>query len=157
RDMEEVLDVLDAHWAADDVVSYRGQRARLAPAKNRLRPVQTPRPPVLLGGFSPAALDRVARRADGWMPGGLPLETIQSTSAQIRAAATDYGRDTDRMQLIVRANIYLTDAPIQGERVLYRGSLEQVIEDVLATAATGADEAILHLHDNAILDEALAA
>jgi hypothetical protein len=61
------------------------------------------------------------------------------------------------MQLIVRANVAPTDAPIPGERVLYHGSLDQVTEDVIATAATGADEVILHLHHSRSLDEALAA
>jgi probable F420-dependent oxidoreductase len=32
------------------------------------RPVQTPRPPIWVGGSSPAALRRTARFADGWLP-----------------------------------------------------------------------------------------
>ena len=32
------------------------------------RPVQSPRPPIWVGGSSPAALSRVARFGDGWLP-----------------------------------------------------------------------------------------
>jgi probable F420-dependent oxidoreductase len=32
------------------------------------RPVQSPRPPIWIGGSSPAALRRTARFADGWLP-----------------------------------------------------------------------------------------
>jgi len=34
----------------------------------RPRPVQSPRPPIWVGGSSPAALRRAARFADGWLP-----------------------------------------------------------------------------------------
>ena len=37
----------------------------------RPRPVQTPRPPIWVGGSSPAALRRAARFADGWLPQSL--------------------------------------------------------------------------------------
>ncbi len=35
------------------------------------RPVQSPRPPIWVGGSSPAALRRTARYADGWLPQSL--------------------------------------------------------------------------------------
>ncbi len=35
------------------------------------RPVQSPRPPIWVGGSSPAALRRAARFADGWLPQSL--------------------------------------------------------------------------------------
>jgi probable F420-dependent oxidoreductase len=37
----------------------------------RPRPVQSPRPPIWVGGSSPAALRRAARYADGWLPQSL--------------------------------------------------------------------------------------
>ena len=39
------------------------------------RPVQTPRPPIWVGGSSPAALRRTARFADGWLPQSLGPNT----------------------------------------------------------------------------------
>jgi probable F420-dependent oxidoreductase len=155
RDLDELLDVLDAHWSDAPIVSHTGELGRIAPAKNLIRTVQRPRPPVLLAAYTPAATDRVARRADGWMPAGFPVEAIGPVWRQIRDAAAGYGRDVDAMELVVRANIYLADAPVDGERFSYYGSLDQVIDDVLATSDAGADEIILHVHGDPGLDEAL--
>jgi probable F420-dependent oxidoreductase len=153
RDLDEALDVLDAHWS-DGPVAYHGRRARIAPSHNRLRPLQHPRPPLLLAAYTPAALDRVARRADGWMPAGFEIDAIGPVWAQIRDLAAGYGRDPDRMELVVRANIRLTDRPLT-ERPSYWGSLEQVSADVAATRDAGADEILLHVGGQASLDESL--
>jgi probable F420-dependent oxidoreductase len=153
RDLEEALDVLDAHWS-DGPIAYQGRRTRMAPSHNRLRAVQRPRPPLYLGAYTPAALDRVARRADGWMPAGFQVDDIGPVWAQVRDRAADYGRDPDRLQMVVRANISLMDHPL-GERLSYWGSLDQVIEDVVATRDAGADEIILHIGGDASLDESL--
>ena len=58
--VEEALDFLDTWW-------------RDGPPPP---PAQRPRPPVLLTGRTPDALDRVARRADGWSPVGLPVDAL---------------------------------------------------------------------------------
>lgn len=56
------------------------------------RPVQTPRPPIWVGGSSPAALRRAARYADGWLPQSLGpdpalLTELRRLRAEHRAGA----------------------------------------------------------------------
>jgi alkanesulfonate monooxygenase SsuD/methylene tetrahydromethanopterin reductase-like flavin-dependent oxidoreductase (luciferase family) len=155
RHLAEILDVLDAHWAGGPVIAHEGELANMTPSRNLLRQVQHPRPPVLLAAYTPAALDRVARRADGWMPAGFPVEAIGPMWTQVRDAAAGYGRDVDAMELVVRANIYVQDRPVDGERLSYTGSFDQIVEDVLATRAAGANEIILHVHGDPSLEEAL--
>ncbi len=152
--LEEALDVLDAHWS-DGPVAYEGEHLRIVPSHNELRPVQHPRPPVLLAAYSPAGLDRIARRADGWNPAGLPVEMLAPMWAQVRDLTASHGRDPDAMRLVVRANIHLSERPIEGERESYAGSIDQVIEDVIATRDAGADEVILGLMGPVGLDEML--
>jgi probable F420-dependent oxidoreductase len=154
RKLEEALDVLDAHWS-DGPIEYEGSSFRIAPAYNELRPVQQPRPQVLLAGFTPAGLDRVARRADGWNPAQLPPEAIAAMWAQVRDLAAGYGRDPDSMELVVRANIMLTDAPIEGARMPFSGNAEQVADDIEATRRVGAHEVILGIGGVRTLDQAL--
>ena len=55
--IDAVRELLSDEWADGDL----GQRPR---------PVQSPRPPIWVGGSSPAAIRRAAVRADGWLPQG---------------------------------------------------------------------------------------
>lgn len=50
-------------------------------------------PPVLLGGHSPAAIDRAARVGDGWIAGGGGLDMFQACADKFRAAWRDHGRE----------------------------------------------------------------
>lgn len=114
-----------------------------------------PPPYVLLEGRTGPALDRVARRADGWSPDGVPLDDLGPMWATLRGLADGHGRRPDGLQLVVRAGIDLTDHPLPGDRAGYQGDADQVADDVDATRRLGADEVVLHLHGDLTLDEAL--
>jgi probable F420-dependent oxidoreductase len=144
---EEILDVLDATWTKS-VVAHRGERYHIAPSTVLPKPVQKPRPPLLLAAYTPAGLDRVARRADGWIPAGLPVEAVAPMFAAVREMAATHGRSPDALELVVRANIKITADAIAGDRPSYWGSVDQIAEDLDATRAAGAHEIILDLHSN---------
>jgi probable F420-dependent oxidoreductase len=142
--LEELLDALDAMWGADPI-SFDGRRARVAPAHAGPIPVQQPRPPVLLAATTPAGLDRVARRADGWMPNGLPVEAIGPMWRAVRDLASGHGRDPDLLRLVARASVTVCERPQGADRPSYCGTVEQVACDLDATRRQGADEVILAL------------
>ena len=155
RRLEEALDVLAVVWGADPV-SHTGRDLRIAPSLMGPKPVQRPGPPILLAAYTPDGLDRVARRADGWNPAGLPVEMLSPLWATVRDRAADHGRDPDALTLVPRANIALTDRPVDGpERPSYHGSIEQVAADLEATRAAGAHEVILGLRGDPGLSQAL--
>jgi probable F420-dependent oxidoreductase len=141
---EETLDVLDAVWT-NDVVEHRGARFQIAPSTILPKPVQRPRPPLLLAAYTPAGLDRIARRADGWTPAGLPVGAIAPMWAMLRDAAAGHGRDPDALDLVVRANIKVVDVPLGADRPSYWGTVEQVVDDLDATRRAGGHEVILDL------------
>jgi len=62
RYMGEIVPFLERAWTGEPF-EWQGRRVRVTP-----RPVQRPRPPILLGGSSRAAAKRAARLADGFMP-----------------------------------------------------------------------------------------
>ena len=146
--IEEVLDVLHAVWT-DEVVEHHGQRYDIAPSTIDPKPAQRSGPPVLLAAYTPAGIDRIARRADGWTPAGLPVAAIAPLFATVRDAAATYGRDPDALQLVVRANIKVTARSLDGERPSYWGSIDQIVSDLVATRAAGAHEVILDAQGSA--------
>lgn len=145
---EELLDVLDAAWMSE-VVAHSGPRVTIPPSIIGSKPVQRPRPPIVLAAYTPAGLDRVARRADGWTPAGLPVDAVGPMWSIVRDLAAGHGRDPDDIELVVRANVKVTDRPLDGDRPSYWGSCEQVADDLVATRAAGAHEVILDVQATA--------
>jgi alkanesulfonate monooxygenase SsuD/methylene tetrahydromethanopterin reductase-like flavin-dependent oxidoreductase (luciferase family) len=149
--LDHVLDRLDTLWPAPgDGAPGRGLVASSGAPTGR-----PSRPPVLLAGSTSAALDRVARRADGWNPVNWPLDRLAPTWGRIRDQAATKGRDPDALRLVVRADVTLEPRALDGDRPVYAGSLDQVVDDLVATRAVGTDEVILGLPGASGLDEML--
>ncbi|NLU70681.1 LLM class F420-dependent oxidoreductase [Streptomyces sp. HNM0574] len=139
--LEETLDVCEAVWGPDPV-AYEGRSVTVPPAYAGPKPHAGP-PPVLLAGSAGRALDRVARRADGFLPAFVPHPVLAGRWARVRELAESYGRDPDRLTLVQRCAVRLTDKPVDGERALHEGSVEQIVEDLAQGVAAGVDEALL--------------
>ncbi|GLX21501.1 MULTISPECIES: TIGR03619 family F420-dependent LLM class oxidoreductase [Streptomyces] len=101
--LDEILDVLQGIWTEEEF-GHEGTHWRIPRAHVGLRPVQRPHPPVYLGGFSPAAMRRVGRRADGWVGAVLPAAALAGLWAVARQAAEDAGRDPDALRRNLRFN-----------------------------------------------------
>jgi probable F420-dependent oxidoreductase len=153
RRLDDALDMLRTVWdtvgAAGDDRDSRTEATTITGAPRRGRP------PVLLAEYTPDGLDRVARRADGWNPAGLPIDMLAPLWGSVRDLAAGYGRDPDILELVVRANLVISDRPIDGERASYCGNVEQVAADVADTRRAGAHEVVLDLHGDHDLDQAL--
>jgi probable F420-dependent oxidoreductase len=63
----ERMRAMEAIWSSDEP-AFHGQFVNFDPIWSWPKPVQQPRPPVLLGGDVPAAMQRVIEFADEWMP-----------------------------------------------------------------------------------------
>ncbi|MBH1937694.1 TIGR03619 family F420-dependent LLM class oxidoreductase [Streptomyces sp. AV19] len=101
--LDEILDVLHGIWT-EETFAHTGPQWTVPPAHVGLRPVQRPHPPVLLGGFGPAAMRRVGRRADGWAGVVLPPEAHAGLWATARRAAEEAGRDPEALRQCLRHN-----------------------------------------------------
>jgi probable F420-dependent oxidoreductase len=148
RLLDETLDVFDAVWGPDPV-NFRSARVVVDNAAILPKPVTNI--PVMLGGGSGRALQRVAQRADGWLPllttpGPAGAAALRESWARIRSMASDYGRDTSRMEMVVVGNVTFTDRPAGPDRSAFVGTLDQVMDDVRTAADAGADELIVDLN-----------
>jgi probable F420-dependent oxidoreductase len=142
RRADENIEALKAIWTTDPV-EVAGGHFRIPRSIIGPKPVQKPHPPIYMAAYTPPAMARVARFADGWMPVGVPLEGIAGMFEQITSQARDAGRDPDAIELIVRGNVEIADRPIEADRFIFTGTLEQIAEDVAACRDIGAAELTL--------------
>jgi len=85
---------------ANEVVSANGQEFLFKP-----RPVK---PPVLVGGRAPHALERAARLADGWLPMARDAASLAEPIAQYRQMTSALNRP--RGQVVVLTRLSLEDS-----------------------------------------------
>ncbi len=84
--LDEALDALRACFA-EEFPAVDGATWTFADLGARPRPVQPGGPPIWVGGSSPAALRRAARRGDGWLPQGPTTPELVEQLRADRAAA----------------------------------------------------------------------
>ncbi|MFI5612233.1 LLM class F420-dependent oxidoreductase [Amycolatopsis sp. NPDC051903] len=65
--IDEQLQALKAIWTQDEA-EFHGKHVDFDPIFAWPKPVQTPHPPIYVGGESPAALKRLAAYGDAWLP-----------------------------------------------------------------------------------------
>jgi len=93
RRFREALEVVKALWT-EAKVTYRGDIFQLDGVTMVLKPVQTPRPPIWLGGDHPDAVRRAAAVGDGWMgSGGSSIATFARSVPILKAELEKLGRD----------------------------------------------------------------
>ncbi|GAB3809706.1 TIGR03619 family F420-dependent LLM class oxidoreductase [Kribbella italica] len=145
--LDEVLDVFAAVHGADPV-SYEGTLTAIPPSEVGPKPVNSV--PVYLAATNGPALRRLVDRADGWMPVGLTADQLAEEWKQVKSLAAQRGR-TRPLDLVVRANITLTEQPVEGtDRPPFRGTIDQLVDDVLAHARIdGVQEILLDLTSTA--------
>jgi hypothetical protein len=107
-----------------------------------LKPVQKPHPPIYMAAFTPGAMKRAAREADGWFPVGVPLSAVPQMFDSIRDMVRQAGRDADSFKLIVRGNLEISGSS-REQRNDFSGTLEDVARDIEKTKSLGAHELVL--------------
>ena len=95
----EKLLVMEALWA-NDPRGYEGQRVRVSPSWAFPKPIQRPRPPILLGGGAGSRLfAHLAEYADGWIPiGGAG---VRESLPALHDAAEKVGRDPATIEVVI--------------------------------------------------------
>jgi probable F420-dependent oxidoreductase len=139
RRADELMQVLHAMWK-DNPAEFKGKYYTLPKSIIDLRPVQKPHPPIYFAAFSPASMKRIAIYGDGWLPVVIPPAGMKQMWAGILAMAKEAGRDTAKMELVVRANTRVTDAPLGEGRWTFTGSREEIRGDIAACRDIGAAE-----------------
>jgi alkanesulfonate monooxygenase len=163
RLFERNLEILTRLWA-EERVTLTVDEFNLREAVMRPRPVQRPRPPILIGGYVDAVLRRVPALGDGWLTYFYTPESYRRAWDKIVAFARAIGRDpttlsgTNQLAIYVGRSRQETEAPLRrwlqtewdvaawSESTIehaIRGSVEECVEQLRAHVASGVDRLIL--------------
>lgn len=94
---DEYIAAMRALWAGPHA-EFHGEFVDFAPVTCSPRPVQTS-VPILVGGDTPAAIDRAVRLADGFFPGEGDATKLGALITRLRHAAEDAGREPDSIEI----------------------------------------------------------
>jgi len=94
----EGMEIIVRLWTQPRV-TCEGRYHSVVDAVSAPKPVQTPRPPILIGGSKPRMLRAMARYADAVNMGGSPSpEAYRQTLARLEATCAEEGTDFDRIR-----------------------------------------------------------
>ena len=111
--VREVMLAMGELWSKEEA-SFDGEFVRFEPSWQWPKPVQQPRPRVLIGGApGPKLFEHIAEYADGWLPiGGAGMK---AALPELRAAVERAGRDPGELH-IVPMGVFPTEAKLAHYR-----------------------------------------
>lgn len=148
REYERQLARINDLWAGAIVSEESG--TELGPA-----PIQRPRPPLWVGGYAAAAIDRAVRHGDGYIFGAAGFARMAAMTPAIREAAAKAGRSNFPVAGLAYV-LLSTDAReiADAERLLtrYYGQLHKPFNDLVAVGDERAMEATIAAYREAGVD-----
>ncbi|MGJ6121547.1 LLM class F420-dependent oxidoreductase [Mycolicibacterium sp. Y3] len=84
--LDERIEAIKALWTTEPA-EYHGKYVDFDASYLRPKPVQTPHPPILIGGDSDATVKRVIRHGAGWITTQAPVEHLTRRVEQLREGA----------------------------------------------------------------------
>ena len=134
--LAEQLEIVTRSWT-EDAVDFQGRHYQLQDLRALPKPVQRPRPTLLVGGGAgPRSLALAARFADEYNTVGVPLEELPERRKRLRDAWREAGRDPEE------ARLSLMTACVVGRD---RAEVEERIGRVLA--AIGSHDSVAEVVD----------
>ncbi|MFC7398482.1 LLM class flavin-dependent oxidoreductase [Chelatococcus sp. GCM10030263] len=94
--MDENLEIMNRLWT-EEKVTGQYMNHNLSNAVMYPKPYQTPRMPLLIGGYVDKALQRAATTGDGWLTYFYKPDDFKRSWDKIRGFAKDAGKDPDSL------------------------------------------------------------
>jgi len=91
--LAEACTVIKRLWTETEPFDFDGRHVRLTGAFGNPKPVQRPRPPILIAGRTARVLRVVAEHADVWNIAGVDIDDATARSALLDRYCTEIGRD----------------------------------------------------------------
>jgi probable F420-dependent oxidoreductase len=144
---DDYLEAIKVLWT-NDVASYDGPFVSFRDVRISPKPVQSPYPPIWVGGHSRPAIRRAARFGQAWHPIGVSVPWLRDEGLPLLRRMADSQRRAVPA-LCPRIFCRLTDSPLpEDERVAGEGTLDQVRGDLEALQELGAEYVLLDTKRN---------
>jgi alkanesulfonate monooxygenase len=144
--MDRNLEILTRLWQ-EDMVDAEYPPHNLRQSVMFPKPVQKPRPPLLIGGYVDRVLKRAAVAGDGWLTYFYTPESFAKSWAKVRAFAAEAGKDPDSL-------ISCNQLPIVvGERADVEAPMNEWLRaewDFASWSESTADSAIMGTVDECV-------
>jgi probable F420-dependent oxidoreductase len=100
RRTREYVEALRALWR-EDISSYHGELVHFDAVRSYPKPVRHRSVPIVVGGNSDAALDRVAAYGDGWYGFNLSPDEVPGRLAALSSRCLEQGRELGALEIAV--------------------------------------------------------
>jgi len=142
RIADEMLTAMKILWTEKDP-KFNGKYFNFDGLQFEPKPIQKPYPPLLIGGTSRRAIERVVEHGDGWHALSQSPQDIAPVVNELRQ------RRSDTIDVSVRSMTTIMDRswdrPVE-ERVTMKGTLEELTAMLQAYEHAGVDEVVLDGH-----------
>ncbi|MCH2568433.1 MAG: LLM class F420-dependent oxidoreductase [Pseudomonadales bacterium] len=98
--MEEQVAAMKGLWQEEEF-GYQGEYVKFTPSWAHPKPVQTPHPPILLGGETDYTLRRVVKYCDGWLPRARHGFDAAANMTRLHEMADSVGRSMETLSVTV--------------------------------------------------------
>jgi probable F420-dependent oxidoreductase len=150
---EEFIAAMRAAWGPDPV-RFEGRFYHIPESKINPKPVQVGGPPILLGAFTPPAIERAARIADGINPVVMSFESLEDMATSFRSAAQAAGRNPSALKIMVRVNAPIAPKALpEHQRPFLHGSPDQIARDLRKLETLRIDHVFFATGHSASLDD----
>jgi probable F420-dependent oxidoreductase len=112
---DDHIRAMKAIWTSQPA-SYDGPFVSFKDAEICPKPYQKPHPPLWVGGWTEAAMNRAAALGDGWLPAWLLPEDIEKRFRQLKAMAERHGRDPNAIHLGIEVYGCIDDDPAKARQ-----------------------------------------
>jgi probable F420-dependent oxidoreductase len=147
--VKESMQVVKALWTEDEA-EFHGRYYDFPAVRSLPKPLQSPHPPVLLGGTAKNVLQRVVAWGDGWIPHWVSIEEVAEARIRLDEMAAAAGRDPAAITI----SVYSDEQDIHTVSRLHEAGAHRVVVRLpVVHSVAEAEDAAARLAEKLIVAE----